>query len=141
MNLYTDGTTLATRSECEAAIVAIDASAEEAAKRTASKDLVQSVIDADDKLSGFTAEEVAEGVDTTKVVVVFPTDTQTPKFFAAAAAEIVDAHGGTFDNDNPYRVEQYAVAWVGRATAWQEDNHEIVTERSGGHLKRIVTAL
>ena len=144
MNLFTDGTIAASKAECEAAIAAIDASADEAAKRTASKDLVQAALDAEVKLSGFTVEEVAVGEDTGKVVVVFPTDSadpNIPNFFAAAAAQIVETHGGTLDGGNLYRVCQDAIKWVGVATAWDATDPEIVTAREGGHLARIAAAL
>ena len=140
MILYTDGTIQATRAECESAIVTIDESAVESAKRTESKNIVQAYIEAEPKLAALTTTETVVGDTIGNVVVTFPTDPSTPLFFLAAATEIVKAHGGYWpDPDEPYTICQDAIRLVGVAIEWDEENN--VTKREGGHLGRIAAAL
>ena len=82
---------------------------------------MQAYIDADAKLSaaGFVAS--ADALDEAWAVVTFPTDAGLPAFYAAAASEIVQTHGGTYITA-PYVVRQSKGKWA-------------------GHLARIASAL
>jgi len=118
--LYTDGTIQATTEQLETAL-AESIAADKLAEREASAQEIQDYIDADAKLlaAGFVAS--ADALDETCVVVTFPTDESTPAFYAAAASEIVQTHGGTYITA-PYVVRQSKGKWV-------------------GHLSRIASAL
>ena len=118
--LYTDGTTPATTEQIETALVESIA-ADKTAEREAAAAIVQAYIDADAKLSaaGFLAS--ADALDDAYVVVTFPTDAGLPAFYAAAASEIVQTHGGTYVTA-PYVVRQSKGKWA-------------------GHLARIASAL
>jgi uncharacterized protein (DUF1330 family) len=88
-----------------------DAAAKSAAATAAAAE-VQAYIDADAKLSaaGFVAS--ADAISPNVVVVTFPTDLSTPAFYAAAASEIVQTHGGTYITA-PYVVRQSKGKWAG----------------------------
>ncbi len=131
MALYTDGTIEATQEEVEAALAAIVAAPEKQARRDENVAEVQAFIDTHDtskegeteifplSAAGFVAS--ADALDEMWVAVTFPTDAGLPAFYAAAAAEIVQTHGGKYVTA-PYVVRQSKGKWA-------------------GHLARIATAL
>ena len=92
MNLYTDGTTTATREQAETFIVALDS----AAQTTSAVD-VQAHIDANAKLAGFVA--TADAKDPAWVVLTAPTDSGPPLIYAGFVATLADPASG-------YKAEQ-----------------------------------
>lgn len=102
MNIYTDGTTLATREQAEAFLASLDAQ-ESAAARQATADTVQAIVDGNLKLSQYAdLLASADAVDAAYVVVAFPVDAGTPKFWAGAAAQF--AKDATATQLSPYSV-------------------------------------
>lgn len=112
MNLYTDGTipaTLEQAQQCAAELLAAEVQAE----REAAAAEVQALIDATPALAeaGLTVE--ADPLDPAYVIVNFPVDAGTPRFWAAAGGEIVMTFGGQYpDPENPYRVRQRKSEWA-----------------------------
>ena len=109
-----------TKEEIETAL-AESIAADKTAEREAAAADIQAYIDADAKLSaaGFVAS--ADALDEVWVVVTFPTDAGLPAFYAAAASEIVQTHGGKYVTA-PYVVRQSKAKWI-------------------SHLNRIASAL
>ena len=108
MNLYTDGTTLATKVEAQQFIGELETVA-----KTANADDVQAHIDANAKLAGFAAS--ADALDDTWVVLTAPTDAGPPLIYAGFVATLADPNSG-------YKAEQLDT-YVVRVPAKRAKSH------------------
>ena len=78
-------------------------------------DLVQSTIDGNEKFNDYDITVAADIEFTNYVVVTFPTDASTPKFWSAAASRIVLEHFGTyFDGVDHRSTEETTTPYIVR---------------------------